>query len=281
MHSIDFNDLPQITKQRFIAATANPVARYPASAKAGDGTALWGCLLAVAGLPLLALVASLVVESTDSWKVGIVAIVAFLAFVAFLAGIGVARTGAVKKAHPYPLGTYVFPTQIVVAESKILGLHPLSELINVAIVNHHTRYGYSHSIMTCTFKTARDITLLATTIQEAHRVRDALGQGQQTLLAALARRDYEPLRALDPLFEAQMTGFARVREPGPMVQALPWWTGGGLRFLFALGSTVAFMGLVLLVRAVISAVSPDPDDAPAPRRPVTSAPAPRKNPATR
>jgi hypothetical protein len=253
MHTIDFNELPQITKQRFVAATANPVAR-DAVMETGAG-ARWGSLLAVAGLMLLALVGNLLSEDTESWKVGIVGIAAFLAFLASLGGLGVARSRAVRKAYPYPLATYVFPTQLVVAASKTLRLHPLSELTDVSIVNHHTRHGYSRSVTTCTFKVGPNITLLATSIQEAHRVRDALGQGQQTMLAALARRDYESLRALDPLFEAQMTGFAKVHEPGPMVQALPIWTHGGLRFVFALGSTVVFMGLVLLLRVVMSAVS--------------------------
>jgi hypothetical protein len=263
MLSVDFNQLPQLTKGRFVAATGNPAVRIAFEASASASAWQGGCLLTVAGVPLVLILATLLTMNVDNWNSGwnpATALFALLALFAVLGGLSVARSRVVRKAYPYALGTYVFPTQIVVAESQILVLRPLSELINIATVDHYvtrvTDRSYSRSITTCTFKTGPDIVLLFVNIQEAHRVRDALSQGRQTLLTALARRDYEPLRMLDPLFEAQMTSFAKVSEPGPMAQALPKWTDGGLRFLIALGSSVVLTGLVVLVRVIIVAVSP-------------------------
>jgi hypothetical protein len=276
--SVDFNELPEFTRNRFIAATRSPVARFPSSTSSVG----WGVLLGVALIPLLAVLMGSLTASADAWRgVTMGPIIALLAFFAILGGLGIGRVNAVRAAHPFVLGTYLFPTQIVVAESRSLLLHPLTELINVAIVNRYVNGGYQGSSITCTFKTGPGVVLAATSIQEAHRVRDALAQGQETLATALARRDYESLRPLDPLFEAQMTSFAKVNEPGPLVQPLAKWTEDGPRALMALGSALALTGLVFMVRLVISLATPDPaHPTPATRPPPATSPA-KKKPATR
>lgn len=282
MFSIDFNTLPQITKTRFLDATGRPIARYPSSAASSTSS---GCLLVLGLLVLLPVVAVLLSTAAKSGKMDDGALVFAFAFVALftlltvLGGLGIAHSGALTKAHPYVLAKYVFPTQIVVAESKLLDIYPLSELIDVTIVNHYYNGSYTSSTVTCTFSAGPAMQLTASSIQEARRVGEALLEGKRTMLLALARGDYETLRAIDPLFEAQMTQFAKVNEPGPMVQALPKWTEMSTRLLISFGSAVAFAGLVLLVRVIIVAVAPDP--APVKRYSPPSMPTVTKKPSTR
>ncbi|APR82687.1 Hypothetical protein A7982_08036 [Minicystis rosea] len=263
---MDFNELPEISKSRFVAATRTPVASFVSSA-ASSGA--WGCLL----IPALLVLGPLLLTSVTagaSFKGDVVGpMIAAFAFFTVLGGLGIARASAMRSAHPYVLGTYLFPTQIVIAESRVLAVYPLLELINVGIVNRYVNGGYQQSTITCTFKTGPAAVLTVRSIQEAHRVRDALSQGQQVLIDAYAKRDYEPLRALDPLFEAQMTSFAKVSEPGPSVRALPKWTEAGPRFLISLGTSLVVTGLVFLVRAIVASASPDPTPTATRKPPVT------------
>jgi hypothetical protein len=259
--SIDFNDLPEVTKHRFVSATRSPAARI-AFYSASSGSTGWALLLLAAALPLVLVLLSAVGQAADGGKrqgMGLVVVILPLAFFVALGALGIARSSAVGRAHPYYLGTYLFPTQIVVAKSKILALHPFAELIDVHVLHRYVNGGYRCTDFTCSFKTGPAVTWEVSSLQEAARVKAALAQGHRTLLTALANRDFEALRPIDPFFEAQMTSFAKVNAPGPSIQALPKWSGAGPRLLIAAGSSLLLTGLTVLVCVVVAAVTSSSD----------------------
>jgi hypothetical protein len=272
--TVDFNELPEVSKRRFVDASRNPGARvalWPSNKSFGFG---WGCLLVPSVLMLLPLIVGLVAAFMDRERSADTAsgigMAGFLAFLVVLAALGMARARATRAAYPYVLGTYVFPTQVVLTESEYLTLYSLADLINVATVNHYVNGAYARTTMTLTFKASPEAKLFAPSIQEAQRVAEALREGQRTLLTALARRDYEALRPLDPLFEAAMTSYAKVKEPGPAVAPLPKWADFGAGLLIAAGSGIG-VGLLLVVLRLVGAAF-WPDSGTATRSPSVTAP---------
>src|SRR5262249_19110567 len=107
MVSVDFNELPELTKNRFIAST-RPGGGRLAYIPSSSSSLASGCFLFVIGLALIgALMVSLASARQNDeagWKA--VGFLGFLAFLAVLAGLSIAAARRVAAGYPYSLGTH-------------------------------------------------------------------------------------------------------------------------------------------------------------------------------
>src|SRR5262245_61802781 len=93
MISVDFNELPAVSKNRFVAAGQNPASRialYPTPSTTATG---WGCLLVPSALLLPFIVIGAINQATARYSSGpnVAIVIPLLVFFVVLAGLGMAR----------------------------------------------------------------------------------------------------------------------------------------------------------------------------------------------
>ena len=262
---LEFNSLPEVTRRRFLDAAAR--AGLPGGALAftrwQGAWRGWLALLVLAGFPFAMLSLNELTHlghalTLGSSRMSEVLVFGALLLVVLLALLALLAPQGVQKGYPFRLGKYVFPTDIVVAEPNALLLYPLADLGHVSVTYLRGRRTLPSYIVKCDFAGGVRVELPFQTSDESfvRRLVDALQHGQRTVLAARAAGSFEPLRGLDPFFEAKMRSFAPVAEPGPTVGAPAAWTR--YRVLIALVLTVVVTGGIIAVGLAVDAATPTP-----------------------
>jgi hypothetical protein len=167
---------------------------------------------------------------------------------ATLCVLGMMTRWATQRAYPFSLGTYVFPTQIVLAEPNKFWIYSLLELSSVNMTHVSGPHTASHTRFDCVFADGTRLVMqkFPSDPGSVDDIATALSQGKRVIADALASRRVETLRPLDPFFEARAMNFTPTSEPGPEVRPTPRWTR--FRSLLALGVALAVTGGVVLVR---------------------------------
>jgi hypothetical protein len=206
-------------------------------------------LLSVPGLMLtvhqLASLADPLIETSQFVELAFFGI--WIAF-ATLCVLGVMTRGATQRAYPFPLGTYVFPTQIVVAEPNKFWIYSLLDLSSFNMTHLSGPRTAANTAFDCVFADGTRLRMqkFKSDPGSVADIARALSQGKRVIADALASRRVETLRPLDPFFEARAMNFMPTSEPGPEVRRPPVWTR--FRALLALGVALAVTGGVVLVR---------------------------------
>ncbi|WP_437983184.1 hypothetical protein [Sorangium sp. So ce117] len=124
----------------------------------------------------------------------------FLLFVSTLMAIKRLRF---KSTLPFRAGRYLLPADYVDATGPKLTMIPMSDLVNVGAVHHHTNGVYSHSRITFSFQGNVSQSFDVRSQAEVQAKVGELEWSRQALRAAFASRDVQQLIALDPFFEVR------------------------------------------------------------------------------
>jgi hypothetical protein len=240
--NVEFNALPEFTRQRFVAATrqaAEPKPLYINETPTADGAAK-GIFAAIAGVVTLGfLLVSGFGESTNEdlaflWIAGGVALVVGL--------LVAARAKLLRKRVPFVEGTYLFPLDLVIARAEQLTIIPLAGLSNV----HAYKRQDGGVELRLLFAAGNTPTLLVENQQRAERLVAQLHAERARFAAAAAvTGDMSLFARQDSFYEARTSGewdvicAAKGVAPSgsPSVGRVPFWA----RRLELIGGTVGFL----------------------------------------
>jgi hypothetical protein len=226
--SIDFNQLPRATRERFVAITQGkagpaPIFQQRAGGGAGCGWVLLLTVFAVLSLGLLVAQFGEPYEATQ--PVGVALLYVLFFFLFFLGVLGLVRSSIRKKALPYPAGAYVFPLDTVLARGDKLKLLSSREMTNIEPVHHHRNGVYVGTVFTLSFSDGTREAFTVNGKPQAEAAMQRLRTERQQGSDAMARRDASALYPVDPLFEARMAGFQPSADTtGPLAKPLPGWS---------------------------------------------------------
>lgn len=241
--SIDFNQLPRATRERFVAITQNragpaPVFQQRTAGGAGCG---WISLMVLFGLGACAVVVGGFGKPYSATQpVGTLFAYVLSFFLFFLGVAGSLRAAARKNALPFSAGVYVFPADTLIARDRNIKILSARELTDVQPVHHHRNGVYQQTIFSLSYSdgTRESFSVLGKPQAEAalQRLRSEGAQAAR----AIAQRDAHTLYPLDPLFEARTTGFQPSDDPsGPLAKSPPGWTSKYALFALVLAVVLA------------------------------------------
>ncbi len=232
---IDFNKMPRSSRERFIGCLNGSIGPRPIFADAGGVGAIVGwiflAVLAVAGSLFL-----LTVGFGDTWQVkqGVGWLIPYFVcfFLLMLAVVGFIRRIKMNSALPFKAGTYVFPLDVVVANSKDLEIIPMADLTTLQPVHHYRNGMYTHTAFHFYFAGGRNFSFTSGNKAYAESQLVMLRQSQQQLDDAIARKDVYALAALDPFFELRMNSWAELpQQPDNLFASdIPGWMSKGWAF---------------------------------------------------
>ncbi|MBX3222567.1 MAG: hypothetical protein KF795_18760 [Labilithrix sp.] len=227
MRSIDFNDLPRTTRERFVRSLLSdaPASRPICQRVSRQRSPLaWYLLLAVAIGSLAALAAfrfgAVEAAVQDRRLLG--------GYVAASAALGLAlsmlaRRRALRGSLPFAPGVYVFPLDLVDARTRQLELYSLSELMSLDPVHHSERGKYTHSSLWLIFPT-KSFVFEARGRYAADTQLAAVQKARENLAAAIHRGALGELTSLDPFADARARNFEPASDHGLLARGRPVWT---------------------------------------------------------
>ena len=232
---IDFNKLPRSSRERFVGCLNGQIGPRPIFMNAGGTGAIVGwIILALASLGGMLFL--LTVEYGSTWAIkqgpGWLVLYAAAFFLLMLAVVGFIRRIRMNSALPFKAGVYVFPLDVVVANSKDLEIVPMADLTSVQPVHHYRNGIYTHTAFHFYFAGGKNYSFTSGNKQYAEAQLGMLRQSQQQLDDAIARKDVYALAALDPFFELRMNGWAEVPQQPDNLMAgdIPSWMQKGWAF---------------------------------------------------
>lgn len=226
--TIDFNQLPRPTRERFIAITQGkagpaPIFQERTSSAGGCG---WFFLLGLFGVASVGLaLAEFGKPYNPTQPVSVALLYVILLFLTFVGLLGWIRSSIYKKAIPFTAGVYVFAGDTIIARNGKLKILSAREITNIEPVHHHRNGVYTHTRFTFTYSDDTRESFAVFGKARADEALQRLRTERAQVAEAMARRDAHQLYPLDPLFEARMVGFqAQNDATGPLAQAVPAWT---------------------------------------------------------
>ncbi|MBX3260871.1 MAG: hypothetical protein KIT86_24555 [Hydrogenophaga sp.] len=237
MRSIDFNDLPRTTRERFVRSlvSASPAAR-PICQRVSKQRS-------PAGWYLLLVLAAAALGGLGCWRFGAIDapvqdrrllggyVAAGAALV--LSASMLARRRAIRGSLPFAPGVYVFPLDLVDARTRQLELYSLSELQSLDPVHHSHKGRYTHSSLWLVFPT-RSFVFEARGQYAADAQLAAVRRAREALAAATHRGTLDDLASLDPFIDARARNFEPASDHGLLARGRPAWT----RFVWAIALVV-------------------------------------------
>ena len=190
MRSIDFNDLPRATRERFVRSlvsdspAARPICQRTAKPRTRAGWIVLS-LVVVAALGVMTVLGLGAVDAPVQDRRFLVGYMAAFAVLGLSLAM-LARRRAVAGSLPFTPGVYVFPLDLVDARAREIVLHPLAELQAFDPVHHLKGGKYTHSTLWFIFSTASfafELRGQAAAIAQAAAVQAA----RENLAAALQR----------------------------------------------------------------------------------------------
>lgn len=206
VRSIDFNDLPRTTRERFVRSlvSASPAAR-PICQRVSKQRS-------PAGWYLLLVLAAAALGGLGCWRFGAIDapvqdrrllggyVAAGAALV--LSASMLARRRAIRGSLPFAPGVYVFPLDLVDARTRQLELYSLSELQSLDPVHHSHKGRYTHSSLWLVFPT-RSFVFEARGQYTVDAQLAAVRRAREALAAATHRGTLDDLASLDPFIDAR------------------------------------------------------------------------------
>lgn len=228
IRTIDFNNLPRTTRERFIAITKNLAGPPPIfSNRTGGGGALagWIVLLVISLLAgLFILFAGFGSPYHATQDLFFIVIYLAIGFFIFLSIGGMIRRVRMNKVLPFQTGVYVFPMDTVIARDRMFKIIPAGELTSLQPAHHYRNGVYMNTSFTFRYSdgTSEYFSVYGQAAAQTmlERLKSAGGQVDD----AIARRDVGALQQLDPFFDARMSGWQPAPDPqGPQAGSIPGW----------------------------------------------------------
>jgi len=245
--SLDFNKLPRSSRSLLVSTLKGEGGHRPILSDLMSKTTSilgWG-FLAMVALGAIAVMASVDFGRyfgdyvQPLWMLGAYV---FAAFVAVVSVLCIVRTVALHRALPFPPGRYLLPLDFIDARGRTLRIIPLSELADFNGTHHHTNGGYTHTELNFRFSNGTTESFTVRGKQLAEAVLTNLGSQRDRFREALEQRDELEIAALDPLFEARLSGIWQEPEPGrdaPVATDLPAVAQKRLVIATAVGAVLA------------------------------------------
>ena len=236
---LDFNRFPRSSRERFIACLRGQTGPRPIFQNSGGGGAIAGWIIlgicAIAGLCFLVPLGygnTYEVRQSPGFLIGY----AMALFFFGLSVIGLIRRIRMGSVLPFTPGVYVFPLDVVVANSKDLEIYPMADLATLQPVHHYRNGFYTHTAFHFHFTGGKSFTFSSNNKAFAESQLVGLRQSQQQLDDAVARKDVYALAALDPFFELRMNSWQELDQAPDnlMAGSIPKWMGMGWAFGLAL-----------------------------------------------
>lgn len=252
---VDFNQLPRSTRERFVAITKNLAGPAPLfQERHGVGaTAGWVILilLALGGLFVLVMADFGSLWRATQTPAAIVGYVIVFFFV-LLAMFGILKSSRTSKALPFAPGTYAFPMDLVIAKDKMFKIVPMTELKNIQPTHHFRNGVYMRTTFAMSFSDGTYQIFSVFGQPQAQQMMERLKASIGQVDDAIARRDVQTLQALDPFFDARMSGWQPAMEPpmAPMATGIPGWVKLG--WLFGLIGGILLGPVTWVVRNLAS-----------------------------
>ncbi|HJL16700.1 MAG TPA: hypothetical protein RMH99_13640 [Sandaracinaceae bacterium LLY-WYZ-13_1] len=206
---IEFNALDPRTRRRLIEAiegqtSPRPILSQPSSTGGAMVGWLLSSLMGIAGLVGVAIIEfGSPYDVTQPWPFLFgYALGLFLLVWGVLRAI---RTGALSKALPFQRGRYVFPTDLVIAETSRLTIVPMGRLVKLDGVHRHVNGVYQATDLTFDFEGYGRAFFSVRGKALAEQIMDDLRHSQQRISEAVQFQDIDVLAAMDVFFEARAT----------------------------------------------------------------------------
>lgn len=206
---IPFNGLDANTRQRLVDAiegrsSPRPILSQPSS----TGGAVFGWVflacVGIAGVLGLAIIEfGSPADHAQSW-----AFILGYAFSLFLAAWGLVRalrTAALAKAMPFRRGRYVFPTDLVIADSDTITIVPMGRLKKLDGVHRHVNGIYQATDLNFEFEGWGKEFFSVRGKELAEQIMDEMHFSQQRISEAVQHQDLEMLGAMDLFFESRIS----------------------------------------------------------------------------
>ncbi len=226
---LDFNHLPRSARERFVACLQGRSAPAPIFVMRSGGAVVGWVLLGLVALGVLAWIPAASFGSMYSCRQSPLALLgmAIALFLVGLSAFGVLRRMRLSGSLPFPTGKYVFPMDIVIAESKDLELIPFANVVSLQPVHHYRNGFYTHTAFHISTVGGRRFTFSARSKPFAEAMLGNLRRSQMLLDQAIAARDVDQIAALDPFFDVRMQDWQNVsagNEDGVlMARQVPSW----------------------------------------------------------
>ncbi len=212
LRAVDFNTLPQATRERFIQCTRGQQMPQPILAdRLGTAGAIvgWGLLFVCAAGGLLLFVVASFGKPDDLGLQGpgFIALYASLAFLAVYSILAIIRRSVLVRSLPFTPGRYVFPTDFVDATSNVLKITSMGSMVDFRGVHHHTNGVYTNTIFTFRFDDGSSQSMAIAGKQTAEIALQSLRSQRAALGAAVEAGDVEKLFGFDVFYEARMANW--------------------------------------------------------------------------
>jgi len=257
---IDFNALPLAVRQRFVAAVSDSKAADAPLAREVQGVVALSIGLAVLVLMAWGGLSSLgggfgELGNPKAWLDWGQAInISIWLAAALYAALALWRRFRMRRAVPYPPGKYLFPLDLVDAQTGKLRIRSLANLKSIQPV-HHTTYGiHRKTVITFGFEDGSKETLVESDRQRAEQGMAQWQARQAELRQAAQASDRATLMKLDPFFEVRATKWvldSPAATHGPLATGeVPAWLKW--RAPVAIGAALLIAVIAVAVRNVIS-----------------------------
>lgn len=257
---VDFNALPLLTRQRFVAAVKDSKAADAPLAREVQGVVGLSIGLAVLVLLAWAGLGSLgngfgQLGDPNAWQGwGELANKALWLAAAFYAALALWRRLRMRQAVPYTPGRYLFPLDLVDAQARRLKIRSLAKLKTIQPVHQHIQGIYRRTVLNFLFDDGTSETLIVGGKQRAEQGIAQWQAKQAELRQAAQASDREALERLDAFFEVRAANW-NLDSPAAMVG--PVATGHVPAYLkwrapIAIGAALLVALAALAVRNVLS-----------------------------
>jgi hypothetical protein len=209
--TVDFFRLPKDTRERFVGCCtgqAPPAPLLRTVPKLGN-TIFWRVVLCAAvtgGVAWLGY--NGFGEIGDSWMVqGLFPLLLYvgLLFLGALGILGAARAVLLRRQLPFRPGKYLFPFDLVDAQTKDLRLLPLAALENTRMVEHQNEGTYTHTAFEFHYEGGEHHTFTVGNAVAAEMAAQAINASREAIRAAVDAQDLQRLAVLDVFIEPRLT----------------------------------------------------------------------------
>lgn len=210
--TVDFFRLPKDTRERFVGCCTGqaPPAPLLTTVPSLGTTIFWRvvlCALVVAGVAWLGY--NGFGEIGDRWMIqGVFPLLLYvgLLFLGALGSLGAVRAVLLRRQLPYPPGKYLFPFDLVDAQTRELRVLPLAALESTRMVEHHNEGSYTHTAFEFHYAGGEHHTFNVNNAAQAELVAQAINASRGAIHSAIESQDLQALAGLDVFIEPRLTG---------------------------------------------------------------------------
>jgi hypothetical protein len=226
--TVDFFRLPKDTRERFVGCVTGAAAPAPLlQVVPALGTGIFWrvvlCLVVVGGLAWLGY--NGFGEIGDSWmlqSVWVLPLYVGLLWLGANAILGAARSVVLRRALPFPPGKYLFPLDLVDAQTKDVRILPLGSLESTRMVEHQNEGAYTHTAFELHYEGGEHHTFNVNNQVAAAMTASAIESSREAIRAAIEKQDMLAIAGMDVFIEPRLDDNWQVEAPaGPSPGRLP------------------------------------------------------------